>query len=131
MRLVAAWALGSAEPAEDMLAQAGAEQWAAELAELRSEAQKTAATIRMVLSRALGFMTDPALARSVLPAGDGDGVDIAAFLAAVRNAVPDRRVRARRQPGRPAVRRDGQRDPLRRRPGSGRHRRAAGWTRRC
>ena len=81
MRLVAAWALGSAEPAENLLAQAGAEQWAAELAELRSEAQKTAATIRMVLSRALGFMTDPNLARSVLPAGDGEGVDIEAFLA--------------------------------------------------
>jgi type IV secretory pathway TraG/TraD family ATPase VirD4 len=81
MRLVAAWALGSAEPAEDLLNRAGAEQWAAELAELRGEAQKTAATIRMVLSRALGFMTDPALARSVLPSGDGDGVDIEAFLA--------------------------------------------------
>jgi type IV secretion system protein VirD4 len=81
MRLVAGWALGNAEPAEDLLAQAGAEQWAAELAELRGEAQKTAATIRMVLSRALGFMTDPALARSVLPSGDGDGVDIEAFLA--------------------------------------------------
>src|SRR5262249_38185334 len=37
--------------------------------------------IKMVLSRALGFMTDPALARSVLPGGDGSGVDIGAFLA--------------------------------------------------
>ncbi len=63
MRLVARWALGSAEAAEDILAQAGAEQWAAELAELRGEAQKTAATIKMVLSRALAFMTDPALAQ--------------------------------------------------------------------
>ena len=79
MRLVARWALGSAELAEDILDDAGAGQWAAELAELRGEAQKTAATIKMVLSRALGFMTDPALARSVLPAG-GSGVDIAAFL---------------------------------------------------
>jgi type IV secretion system protein VirD4 len=81
MRLVARWALGSAEPAEDILDQAGADQWAAELAELRGEAQKTAATIKMVLSRALGFMTDPALARSVLPGSGGSGVDIAAFLA--------------------------------------------------
>jgi len=81
MRLVARWALGNAEPAENILGRAGAGQWAAELAELRSEAQKTAATIKMVLSRALGFMTDPALARSVLPAGDGGGVDIEAFLA--------------------------------------------------
>ena len=79
MRTVSAWALGSAEPAEDILSRAGAGQWAAELAELRSEAQKTAATVRMVLSRALGFMADPALAASVLPDGDG-GVDIPAFL---------------------------------------------------
>ena len=47
-----------------------------ELAELRGEAQKTAATIRMVLTRALAFMTDPALARPSLPAGDGAGFDI-------------------------------------------------------
>jgi type IV secretory pathway TraG/TraD family ATPase VirD4 len=80
MRLVARWGLGSAEPAEAILAQAGAGEWAAKLAELRSEAHKTAATIRMVLTRALGFMDDPALARSVLPAA-GAGVDIGAFLA--------------------------------------------------
>ncbi len=79
MRTIAAWALGSAEPAEDILTRAGAAQWAAELAELRSEAQKTAATVRMVLSRALGFMADPALAASVLPSSDG-GVDIPGFL---------------------------------------------------
>jgi type IV secretion system protein VirD4 len=81
MRLVARWALGSAEAAEDILDQAGADQWAAELAELRGEAQKTAATIKMVLSRALGFMADPALACSVLPADGSRGVDIGAFLA--------------------------------------------------
>jgi type IV secretory pathway TraG/TraD family ATPase VirD4 len=81
MRLVARWALSSAESAEDILDQAGADQWAAELAELRGEAHKTAATIKMVLSRALGFMADPALARSVLPAGESGGVDIRAFLA--------------------------------------------------
>ncbi len=80
MRLVARWALGNAEQAEGLLVKAGADQWAAELAELRSEAQKTAATIKMVLSRALGFMTDPALARSVLPAGQAGGVDIEGFL---------------------------------------------------
>src|SRR5258706_847877 len=81
MRLVARWALGSAEPAEDILDSAGAGQWAAELSELRSEAQKTAATIRMVLSRALGFMADPALARCVLAADGDSGVDVEAFLA--------------------------------------------------
>jgi len=80
MRTVAGWALGNAEPAEDILARAGASQWALELAELRSEAQKTAQTIRMVITRALAFMADPALARSALPAADAPGFDIAAFL---------------------------------------------------
>jgi type IV secretion system protein VirD4 len=42
MRLVTRWALSSAEPAENILGQAGAGQWAAELAELRGEAHKTA-----------------------------------------------------------------------------------------
>ncbi len=80
MRLVAQWALGSAAPAEDSLARAGAGQWALELAELRGEAQRTAQTIRMVISRALAFMTDPALAQSVLPAGDSSGFDVEEFL---------------------------------------------------
>jgi type IV secretory pathway TraG/TraD family ATPase VirD4 len=80
MRLVVRWALGSAQDAEEILAQAGATQWAVELAELRGEAQKTAATVRMVLSRSLSFMTDPTLALSVLPA-EGDGLDFAEFLA--------------------------------------------------
>ena len=79
--LVARWATKNAEPAEAILERAGAEQWAGELAELRGEAQKTAATIRMVLSRALGFMTDPALAVSVLPGPADPGVDIEGFLA--------------------------------------------------
>jgi type IV secretion system protein VirD4 len=79
MRLVARWALGSAQGAEKILQEAGAEHWALELAELRGEAQKTAATVKMVVSRALAFMTDPALAQSVLPAGDG-GFDIEGFL---------------------------------------------------
>jgi type IV secretion system protein VirD4 len=79
MRLVARWALGSAQDAEDILQRHGAAQWALELAELRGEAQKTAATIKMVLSRALAFMTDPALAQSVLP-GDGGWFDITSFL---------------------------------------------------
>lgn len=79
MRLVVAWALGSAEDAEDILFQAGATQWALELAELRGDSQKTAATIKMVLSRALAFMTDPKLAHSVLPASEPE-FDIGAFL---------------------------------------------------
>ncbi len=79
MLTVAGWALGSARDAEEILARAGAWQWAAELGELRGEAHKTAATIKMVLTRALAFMNDPALARSVLP-GAGERFEIEAFL---------------------------------------------------
>ena len=81
LRTVAAWVSG-ADPdvPERILAAAGAHQWALTLTELRSEAHKTAATVRMVMSRALAFMADPALAASVLPA-PGGGFDIPAFLA--------------------------------------------------
>jgi type IV secretion system protein VirD4 len=80
LRHVAAWVAG-AEPdvPERILLAAGARQWAHTLAELRSEAHKTAATVRMVMSRSLAFMADRALAASVLP-GPGDGFDIPAFL---------------------------------------------------
>jgi type IV secretion system protein VirD4 len=80
MRLVVQWALGNAEEAEDILAGAGAVQWALELGELRGEAEKTAATIKMVLSRALAFMNDPKLLQSVLPADDEPRFDIPSFL---------------------------------------------------
>ena len=52
LRAVAAWVSG-ADPhvPERILAAAGARQWALTLAELRSEAHKTAATVRMVMSR--------------------------------------------------------------------------------
>ena len=80
LRAVAAWVSG-ADPhlPEQILTAAGARQWALTLAELRSEAHKTAATVRMVMSRALAFMADPALAASVLPA-PGAGFSIPAFL---------------------------------------------------
>ena len=80
LRTVAAWVSG-ADPdvPERILLAAGARQWALTLAELRSEAHKTTATVRMVMSRALAFMADPALAACVLPA-PGDGFDIPAFL---------------------------------------------------
>ena len=80
LRAVAAWVSG-ADPhlPEQILNAAGARQWALTLAELRSEAHKTTATVRMVMSRALSFMADPALANSVLPR-PGDGFDIAGFL---------------------------------------------------
>ena len=80
LQAVAAWVSG-ADPhvPERILAAAGAHQWALTLAELHSEAHKTAATVRMVMSRALAFMADPALAACVLPA-PGTGFDIPAFL---------------------------------------------------
>ena len=76
LRTVAAWVSG-ADPdvPERILAAAGAHQWAVTLSELRSEAQKTTATVRMVMSRALAFMADPALAACVLPE-PGEGFDI-------------------------------------------------------
>ena len=80
LRAVAAWVSG-ADPdvPERVLAAAGAHQWALTLAELRGEAHKTAATVRMVMSRALAFMADPDLAACVLPA-PGTGFSIPAFL---------------------------------------------------
>ena len=80
LRAVAAWVSG-ADPdvPERILAAAGARQWAQVLSELRSEAHKTTATVRMVMSRALSFMADPALAACVLPA-PGTGFDIPDFL---------------------------------------------------
>jgi type IV secretory pathway TraG/TraD family ATPase VirD4 len=80
LRAVTAWVSGAdPDTPEQILAAAGAHQWALTLAELRSEAHKTAATVRMVMSRSLSFMADPALAASVLP-GPGEGFDIPAFL---------------------------------------------------
>ena len=80
MRVVTRWVSGASpgEP-EGILAAAGAHEWAMTLAELRSEAQKTAATVRMVMSRALSFMADPTLAVSALP--EPGGFDIGGFLA--------------------------------------------------
>jgi type IV secretion system protein VirD4 len=80
LRAVAAWVAG-ADPhvPERILMAAGARQWAVSLAELRSEAHKTTATVRMVMSRALSFMADPALAAAVLP-DPGRGFDIPQFL---------------------------------------------------
>ena len=114
LRTVAAWVSG-ADPdvPERILAAAGARQWAVTLSELRSEAQKTTATVRMVMSRALAFMADPALAACVLPE-PGTGFDIPDFLYDVGTLymIAEAVVRS---PGRPAVRRHGHRDSLRRR----------------
>jgi type IV secretion system protein VirD4 len=80
MTAVARWVAGAdPETPEQILAAVGATQWALTLAELRGEAQKTASTVRMVMSRALSFMADPALAAAVLPEGGG-GFDTGEFL---------------------------------------------------
>ena len=115
LRAVAAWVSG-ADPdvPEQILTAAGARQWALTLAELRSEAHKTAATVRMVMSRALSFMADPALAASVLPA-PGTGFDIPAFLADAGTLYMIAESVSEEAPVAPAVRGDGLRDPLRRR----------------
>ncbi len=79
---VARWVSGSrSTEAEEILLAAGGPgpQWAAQLAELRGEANKTAQTIRMTMSRALAFLADPALAASVLPA-PGQSLDLEGFL---------------------------------------------------
>jgi type IV secretion system protein VirD4 len=80
LRAVAAW-ISAADPGvpERILAHAGAHHWAVTLSELRSGAHETTATVRMVMSRALAFMADPASAACVLPA-PGEGLDISAFL---------------------------------------------------
>src|SRR5260370_16102462 len=79
LRAVAAWVSG-ADPdvPERILIAAGARQGALALSELRSEAHKTAATVRMTMSRALAFMADPPLAASVFP-GPGEAFAIPAF----------------------------------------------------
>lgn len=80
MRLIAQWVFVSAEQAQKTLRDDMSYEMAAGLNELHnSPAEKTAGTIRMVLSQILGFLTDPALAMSVLPVEDG-GFGIAEFI---------------------------------------------------
>ena len=77
---VARWVLaGGGEEAEEILYDHGNGEWASQLTELRSSADKTTATIRMSMSRILAFFYDPQLAVSVLPA-PGYGLRIEEFL---------------------------------------------------
>jgi type IV secretion system protein VirD4 len=77
----ARWAVSDASrEAEQILDDAGAPDWSAQVGELRGEAQKTAATVRMYMTRALSFMMDPALARAVMPQGDDPGFSIESFV---------------------------------------------------
>ncbi len=82
MRHVARWVSGTAATeAENILITTAAHghQWAAQLAELRGDANKTAQTIRMTMSRALAFLADPGLAAAVLP-GPGQSLHLEEFL---------------------------------------------------
>jgi hypothetical protein len=81
MRLVGRWLMGSAEDAEAILERAGQDQWATSLAQLRSPAERTISTIRLLHNKALSFLGNPALAASVLPE-PGNAFDIGDFLAA-------------------------------------------------
>jgi type IV secretory pathway TraG/TraD family ATPase VirD4 len=75
-RLVGNWVFGSAQPAERILVAAGHAKWAAELGELRGAAEKSAATTKSLMTRAMQFLNIPNLADAVLP---GD-FDIAEFI---------------------------------------------------
>jgi type IV secretion system protein VirD4 len=76
----ARWALtGTSREAEEILVDAGAHDWAAQVSEMRSAAEKTAATIRMYMSRSLSFLMDPMLARAVTPDPDDPGLDLESF----------------------------------------------------
>jgi type IV secretory pathway TraG/TraD family ATPase VirD4 len=80
MRSVTYWILsGQTQDAERLLLGHGMTAWAATLAQMRGKAERTAATIRMVLTTAVAFMSDPNLAETVLP--DDAGFDIGEFLA--------------------------------------------------
>jgi hypothetical protein len=69
MRQVGRWAGSDTEVADAaaILAGAGHEDWAVQLAELAGPAERTAATVRMVMPRAIAFLNDPALAPATLP----------------------------------------------------------------
>jgi len=81
MRLVGRWLMGSAEDAEAILERAGQDQWATSLAQLRSPAERTISTIRLLHNKALSFLGNPALAAAVLPSPE-TAFDIEGFLAA-------------------------------------------------
>jgi type IV secretion system protein VirD4 len=82
MEDVARWATGGdASDAQAVLYQHGYQHWAKQLDELQGEANKTIATVRMTMTRALAFMSDPVLAAAALPAR-GASLDIAQFLRA-------------------------------------------------
>ena len=70
---------GDTREAERILRANRRPTWADSIAQMRGAADKTGATVRMVLVAALKFMEDPAIAECVLP-GAGEGFDIPEFL---------------------------------------------------
>ena len=80
LRAVYRWVVGAdTREAERILRAHGRRTWADSVAQMRGAADKTAATVRMVLTAALKFLEDPELARCVTP-GPGASFDIPEFL---------------------------------------------------
>jgi type IV secretion system protein VirD4 len=80
LRNVRRWTLsGDTREPERILRAHGRDDWAASLAQMRGPADKTGATVRMVLNSATKFLDDPAIAQCALP-GPGDAFNIEEFL---------------------------------------------------
>jgi type IV secretion system protein VirD4 len=82
LRHVARWVSGAGSTEAEailMRVRGAGRMWGDQLAELRGEANKTAQTIRMTMSRSLAFLADPALAEAVLP-GAGQSLELEEFL---------------------------------------------------
>ena len=80
LRVISNWVRFSTEDAQDTLRADNSVEMAGALFELeRSPAEKSTATVRMCLTQILGFMSDPAVAASVLPM-EGLGFDPWAFV---------------------------------------------------
>jgi type IV secretion system protein VirD4 len=78
---VASWVMNPSlsEQAVMILTAAGKHQWADAVAAFDGPADKTVATIRLVMTQAIDFMNDPMLRQSVMP-GMADEFDIDHFL---------------------------------------------------
>jgi type IV secretion system protein VirD4 len=80
LQLVAWWILtGETQGAEQILSEHKYETWARTIGQMRGPAERTTATIRMILTQVVGFMADPTLASCVLPS-PGEEFSIEDFL---------------------------------------------------
>jgi type IV secretory pathway TraG/TraD family ATPase VirD4 len=81
MRQVSRWVLDeTTSEAVTILITAGSHDWAKALASLDGPAEKTSATVRSVMRRALAYTGDPALAAATTPLPGGDSFDVDDFL---------------------------------------------------